>query len=165
VTREELRRVALFAAVQTALVAAIWLFAIVVYALAVEGEAQPLWTVIDVALIAGAVAFMHRRRDLLGFGSLGSHKAIKLVAIALGSTALVLAWHLVVRDWDMISLDETHYLRTVRAGKILCDGRIPYNMRWFVPFFAGKWNFIPVDDIAAVKAAMGMILCCLALSA
>jgi hypothetical protein len=52
----------------------------------------------------------------------------------------------------MVSLDESQYLLTLREQRIIPDGLLPFNIRWLVPFFAGRWNFLPLNDMDAVKA-------------
>ncbi len=146
------RPTARFLAVHVALLVAIWLASIALYALVLEQTDQLGWVAVDVALVAGCVAVVYVLRDTLGFGSLGSHKHAKLAAIVVLAIVCVLFCQLAIEDWDMVSLDESHYLATVRAGHILSHGRIPYNMRWLVPMLAGAWNFFPVSDAAALKA-------------
>lgn len=40
----------------------------------------------------------------------------------------------------------------MRAGHIIRDGVLPFNLRWLMPMLAGRWNILPVDDMDAVKA-------------
>lgn len=136
----------------TALFAAIWLFSVVVYAVAIAGNVETVWLIIDLLLIGLAIGLVYRRREVLGFGSLGRRKGPKLVAITLIGTLCVLACQLVIADWHMVALDETHYLLTLREGRIIPDGLLPFNIRWLVPFFGGPWNFLPVADMDAIKA-------------
>jgi len=144
--------VAITAAVHAALFLSLWLFAIVVYAVAGEQHAQPTWVAVDLALIALGIAFVYTRRDVLGFGALGDGKAWKLVASAAVAVVAVLACQLVVTDWNQVALDESNYLMTLREERIIRDGLLPFNIRWLVPMIGGAWNFIPVDDMAAIKA-------------
>jgi hypothetical protein len=140
------------AAVHAALVIASWLFATVVYAIVIARSHQLGWIAFDAAVIAGGAAIVHARRDALGFRSLGPRRGAKLVGIiALGTVGALLV-QLAIRDRSLISLDESSYLATVRAGRLLRDGQLPFNLRWLVPMLAGRWNVLPVDDADAIKA-------------
>jgi hypothetical protein len=57
-----------------------------------------------------------------------------------------------IQDWNMVALDESNYLLTLREERIIPDGLLPFNIRWLVPFFAGPWNVLPVADMDAIKA-------------
>jgi hypothetical protein len=147
-----LRELGFVAVVHAALFLALWLTAIVLYAVVVEGSAPATWIAVDALLIAGALAFVHLQRHVLGFTSLGDHRGWKLAAIAVTSLVAVLACQLVVTDWNMVALDETNYLLTLREERIIRDGLLPFNIRWLVPMFGGRWNILPVEDAAAIKA-------------
>jgi hypothetical protein len=140
------------AAVHAAVVVASWMFATVLYALVVSRSRQLGWAALDAAVIAACVWLVRARPDALGFRSLGARRGAKLVAIVALGTACALIVQLAIRDRNGVWLDETHYLATVRAGHIIRDGRLPYNLRWLMPLMAGRWNIFPVDDMEAVKA-------------
>ena len=148
----DLRRATLFAAVQVALLVAVGLFATLVYAIAIAGTFQYAWAAIDVALIAGCVAFVARFQALLGFDALGEHKLAKLAAFAALALAAVLGSQLIIVDANAVWLDESHYLATLREGTIVRDGMAPFNMRWLEPFLAGPLNVLALDDVEALKA-------------
>lgn len=139
-------------AVHAALLAAIWLASIAVYALAFTDTRQPLWLAIDAALAAGCLRAVHARWDLVGFSSLGARKAARIAAIAVVSLVVVALAQHVIRDLNGVWLDERNYLATVREGRIVRDGVYPFNMRWLEPFLAGPWNVLPLDDAEALKA-------------
>src|SRR5687767_8197524 len=138
--------------VHTALVVGSWLLASLIYAVVIARSHQVVWIVIDAALVALCAGVVHARGAALGFRSLGARRTGKLVAIIGFSIVLVLIVQLLVRDRNGIWLDESHYLATVRAGHIIRDGVMPFNLRWLMPLLAGRWNILPVDDIDAVKA-------------
>jgi hypothetical protein len=140
------------AAVHAALVFASWLFASLLYAIAVARSRQLAWIAIDAVLIAACVWLIHARRDVLGFRSLGDRRALKVLAIVVFGTACALIVQLAIRDRNGVWLDESNYLATVRAGHIIRVGRLPFNLRWLMPLMAGRWNLLPVDDMDAVKA-------------
>lgn len=146
------RALGLGAAVHAALFLSLWLLSVVVYAVAIERAAQPAWVIADLALVAAGIAFVVVRRDALGFGALGAAKGWKLAGCALACLLAVLACQLVVTDWNMVALDESNYLRTLREERIIPDGLLPFNIRWLVPMLAGRWNLFPVADMAAIKA-------------
>src|SRR5262245_50407994 len=91
--------------VHAAAIGASWLFAALIYALAVVRSVQIGWVAIDAALIAGCAGLVWLRRDALGFRSLGARRAAKLVAIVAGTTACVLLVQLAIRDRNGIYLD------------------------------------------------------------
>jgi hypothetical protein len=140
------------AAVHAALVLGSWLGATLLYALLLTREPQLGWALVDAALVGACVWLVHRRQDVLGFRSLGARRGAKLVGILAFATLCALIVQIAIRDRNGVWLDETHYLMTVRAGEIIREGRLPYNLRWLVPFFAGRWNILPVDDMDALKA-------------
>jgi hypothetical protein len=140
------------AAVHAALVIASWMFASLIYAIVVVRSRQLGWVAIDAAVIAVCVWLVRARPDALGFRALGRRRGAKLLAIVVLGTACALIVQLVIRDRNGVWLDETNYLATVRAGHIIRDGRLPYNLRWLTPLLAGRWNILPVDDMDAVKA-------------
>jgi hypothetical protein len=140
------------AAVHVAVVVASWLFATDLYVVVVVRAPQLGWLAFNAAVIAACVGFIRARRDALAFRSLGDRRAAKLAAIVAFATACALVVQLLIRDRNGIWLDESHYLATVRAGHIIRDGRLPFNLRWLMPLLAGRWNVLPVDDIDAVKA-------------
>ena len=107
---------------------------------------------VDAALIAACVWLIHARRDVLGFRSLSDRRGLKVLGIVLFGTACALIVQLVIRDRNGVWLDESNYLATVRTGHIIRVGRLPFNLRWLMPLMAGRWNFLPVDDMEAVKA-------------
>jgi hypothetical protein len=148
----ESRRAAMVALVQVAVLVAIWLWSAIVYSFAFAAERTYLWAAVDMAIIAGGLAFVSKQRDLLGFSSLGARRIHKLVALVAIATAAVVLSHHLVGDANGEWGDETAYLATVRAGAIVRDGVAPFNMRWLQPFLAGPWNVLPVDDVDAMKA-------------
>jgi hypothetical protein len=149
---ERVREAAPFACVHAALLVASWLFAVQVYALAFATSVDALWIAIDALVIAAALAFVYRFRQHIGLGSLGDRKAIKLVALVVVATVCVIATHVLIADGNGVWLDESNYLATLRAGRILGDGIAPFNMRWLEPFLAGPLNVLPVRDMDALKA-------------
>ncbi len=149
---EDLRQLALVGVVHGALFCSIWLVSVVVYAFAFTPNPHITWTVVDAILIAVGMGVVYTRRNALGFRALGANRELKLAAIVMVGLGCVLAAQKLVVDSHLFALDESHYMMTVREGRIIPDGRIPYNIRWLVPFLAGPWNFLPVDDMEAVKA-------------
>ncbi|MGE0395409.1 MAG: hypothetical protein AB7T06_01685 [Kofleriaceae bacterium] len=155
------------AAVHAALFLAIWLASVLVFAAAFASKMEPLWFVVDAVLVAGGIAVVYLGRAHLGFSVLGDRKALKLALIAIvGMGSVLLCWA-AIRDWNMVALDESNYLLTLREERIIPDGLLPFNIRWLVPFFAGRWNILPVADMDAIKAinfgafvvaAVGLIL-------
>ena len=139
------RRMLEVAAVHAALFIAIWLFSVMIYAVVFTHAVQVVWLVVDGVLVAGAVAAVQVWRDRLGFTALGPRRGAKLVAIVVFAIVCVLVCQLVIDDWNP-------HIAAARSGSIIPDGRVPYNIRWLIPFFAGRWNILPVDDIDAVKA-------------
>jgi len=140
------------AAVHTAVVAASWLFASLLYSIVVVRSRQFGWMAVDAAMIAACVWAIRARREVLGFRSLGDRRATKLLWIVVFGTVCALIVQLVIRDRNGVWLDESHYLATVRAEHIIRVGRLPFNLRWLMPLMAGRWNVLPVDDMEAVKA-------------
>jgi hypothetical protein len=140
------------AAVHAAVVVASWLFASLVYSIVVVKSRQFGWMAFDAAVVAACVWGVRARREVLGFRSLGDGRAMKVLGIVVFGTACALVVQLVIRDRNGVWLDESHYLATVRAGHIIPDGRLPFNLRWLMPLMAGRWNVLPVDDMEAVKA-------------
>jgi hypothetical protein len=145
-------RMLVIAAVHVAVVVASWLFASLLYAVVVARSRQLGWIAVDAAVIALCGWFVHARPGALGFRALGPRRGAKLLAIVLWGTACTLIVQLLVRDRNGVWLDESNYLATVRAGHILRDGLLPFNMRWLMPMLAGRWNILPVDDMDALKA-------------
>lgn len=146
------RELLITGAVHVALVLATWLAATVVYAVAVVRAPQPPWLLVDLGLIGGAAAAVYHGRDRLGFRALGERRGRKLLGILVYGLACALIVQLVVRDHNGIWDDESNYLRTVREGAIIRDGLMPFNLRWLMPFFAGRWNVLALDDADALKA-------------
>ncbi|MDB4959116.1 MAG: hypothetical protein JWO36_6685 [Myxococcales bacterium] len=140
-----------YAAYHAALLVAIWLFAIQVYAVAFTASASVAWLALDLAVIAGTLVVVHRNREHLGLGSLGEAKLVKLAGLVCVSLACVAASQWVIVDLDVRSLDENNYLSTLRAGHIVRDGFAPFNMRWLEPVLAGV-GVLPVGDADALKA-------------
>ncbi len=143
------------------------MWAVIVYSWWFVKDREPLWFAVDGALVVAGFAVAFRREDLLGFRSLGENRRLKLVLITLFSTFCVWACQRIIRDWNMVALDESHYLLTLREKAIITDGLLPFNVRWLVPFLAGPLNILPVADAAAIKAinfgafvltAVGLIL-------
>lgn len=89
---------AVVAAVHGAVVVASWMFATLVYAIAVARSRQLGWAALDAAVIAGCVWLVHARRDALGFRSLGARRGAKLAAIVVLGTACALIVQLAIRD-------------------------------------------------------------------
>lgn len=146
------RELVVTGAVHAALIVATWLAATMIYAVVVVGAPQPAWLAIDLALIAGAAVFVHHHRARLGFRALGDRRGAKLLAILALGLVCALVVQLVVHDDNGIWDDESNYLRTVRTGEIVRDGLMPFNLRWLIPFFAGRWNVLALDDADALKA-------------
>ncbi len=113
---------------------------------------QPLWIAVDAALVALALAAVYRLRADLGLRSLGAHKLRTLALFAAISTAAVLITWWLIPDRNGVWLDERNYLETLRRGEILREGALPFSVRWLVPFLAGRWNVLPIDDALALKA-------------
>ncbi|MFN0249223.1 MAG: hypothetical protein ACKV2T_20230 [Kofleriaceae bacterium] len=155
------------ALVHTALFLAIWLASILAFAVAFATRIEVAWFVVDAILVTLASALVWWRRDRLGFSVLGARKWLKLALIvAVGMGSVLCCWA-AIRDWNMVALDESNYLLTLREERIIPDGLLPFNIRWLVPFFAGRWNILPVADMDAIKAinfgafvvtAVGLIL-------
>jgi hypothetical protein len=161
------RTVARVAIVHTALFLAIWLASILVFAAAFAKNVEPLWFVVDAALVALGGGVVYVGRAYLGFSVLGARKGLKLILIVVVGMGSVLVCWGAIRDWNMVALDESNYLLTLREERIIPDGLLPFNIRWLVPFFAGRWNILPVADMDAIKAinfgafvvtAVGLIL-------
>ncbi|HWU87862.1 MAG TPA: hypothetical protein VN253_11330 [Kofleriaceae bacterium] len=148
----QVRQAALLAAVHAALIAAIWLTSIAVYAVAFAPTRQPAWLAIDALLVAACLRLVHARRDLLGFSALGPRRPRRLAAIAAWALACVAISQWLVVDANAIHLDELNYLATLREGRIVRDGLFPFNLRWLEPLLAGPWNVLPLDDAEALKA-------------
>jgi hypothetical protein len=130
-----------FAAAHAVLAVAIWLFGVVVYAVAC-GEPRTLWLAVDCVLILAALAAL--RRQPLPWLVIGAAVAI--------ATACVIASQLRVPATAGIWIDESNYLRTLREGTIVRDATAPFNLRWLAPFLAGAWNVTPLVDTAALAA-------------
>jgi hypothetical protein len=135
-----------------ALALAIGLGAALLYSVALTPAPQLAWVAVDAALVAAALAVVHRLRGALGFSALGAHRLAKLCGLTAGSLAMVLLSQLVIRDANTLSLDEGQYLETLRRGELVRHGLAPFTERWLVPFLAGRWNLLPVDDALALKA-------------
>lgn len=146
------RQLLITGAVHVALILAAWLAATVVYAIAIVRAPQLPWLLVDLGLIGGAAAVVYHLRDHLGFRALGSRRGRKLVGVLVFGLVCALIVQLVVRDHNGIWDDESNYLRTVREGTIIRDGLMPFNLRWLMPFFAGRWNVLALDDADALKA-------------
>jgi hypothetical protein len=138
--------------VHTALVAGTWLLASLIYAVVIARSDQVMWIALDAVIVALCATVVHVRRSALGFGSLKARRTGKLLAIIGINIALVLIVQLLIRDRNGVWLDESNYLATVRAERIIRDGVMPFNLRWLMPLLAGRWNILPVDDADAVKA-------------
>lgn len=143
-------------AAHVALVVAVGLGAALLFSVTLAPSAgaapQPLWIAVDAALVALAITAVLRLRADLGLRSLGEPKLRTLALFAAVSTASVLvAWWL-IPDRNGVWLDERNYLETLRRGELLRDGVLPFSVRWLVPFLAGRWNVLPVDDALALKA-------------
>ncbi len=155
------------AVVHVALFLSIWLASILVFATSFANSVEVSWFVVDAILVTLGVAVVVLLRHRLGFSVLGDRKALKLVLITIvGMGSVLLCWG-AIRDWNMVALDESNYLLTLREERIIPDGLLPFNIRWLVPFFAGRWNILPVVDMDAIKAinfgafvvtAIGLIL-------
>jgi hypothetical protein len=132
------RGMLIVAAVHAALVVASWLFASLVYSIAVVRSRQLGWIAFDAGVIAACVWWVRSRREVLGFRALGDGRAMKVLWIVVFGTACALVVQLVIRDRNGVWLDESHYLATVRAGHIIREGRLPFNLRWLMPLMAGR---------------------------
>jgi hypothetical protein len=139
-------------AVHAALLVAIWLFAAVVYAVVLAPSYRAGWVALDLVAVAGCVALVLRLRSALGFTALGERRLRSLLTIVAISTFAVLCSQGLIPDRNGIWLDESNYLETLRGGEILRHGVAPFASRWLLPFLAGRWNVLPVDDAAALKA-------------
>ena len=128
-----------FVGTHIARLVAVWLAAIVVYALVFVRPIEPVWLVVDVIVIAGS-AYVARQtpRDV-----------IWAAGIAL---VTVLVSQLVIADKNGIWVDESNYLATLRAGRLLVDGTSPFNLRWLAPIIAGPLDIFPASDADALKA-------------
>jgi hypothetical protein len=146
------REVIIVTAVHIALILASWLTATLVYAFAVVRAPQLGWAAIDAAIVLGLGAFIYRHRAVLGFRALGAHRGRKLIGVLGVGLVCALIIQLLIRDRNGIWLDESNYLLTARSGTIIRDGLLPFNLRWLVPFLAGPWNVLALDDIDALKA-------------
>ncbi|HEY4176377.1 MAG TPA: hypothetical protein VGM90_06080 [Kofleriaceae bacterium] len=148
-----MRQTARIAAVHAALFLALWLASIVFYAAVfATTPTQPLWFGVDVALIGGMLALVYVRREDVGFRSLGPDRFLRIAIISVVAIAAVWLCQRLIPDSNMVALDESNYLMTLREQRIIPDGLLPFNIRWLVPFFAGRWNMLPVADMEAVKA-------------
>ncbi|MFT3698006.1 MAG: hypothetical protein QM831_33000 [Kofleriaceae bacterium] len=58
----------------------------------------------------------------------------------------------IVPDRNVISLDETEYLRTLQHGFIVRDGLSPFNLRWLGPVLAGPLDIFPAHGADGLKA-------------
>ncbi len=121
----------------------------VVYSVAFARSVEPVWLVIDVVVIAacGVVAVRHRAK--LGTISRRPELAGAIAAVGL---AAPLVLFLLVPSMDILSADETGYLRTLREGTLITDGTLPFNLRWLAPMLAGRLNVLPVSDAGALEA-------------
>jgi hypothetical protein len=146
------RDAARLVAAHAALALAVGLGAALLYSAALSSMTRPAWAALDLALVGGAMAAVHRYRDALGLAALGERRLAKLAALAALATLAVLASQLVVADRNGVWLDESNYLETLRRGELLRDGLRPFNQRWLVPFLAGRWNLLPVEGAEAMKA-------------
>lgn len=140
------------AVVHAALFLSIWLASVLVFSAAFATKTEALWFAVDAALVVLGVAVVYLRRERLGFSVLGPRKGLKLVLIAIVGMGSVLICWAAIRDWNMVALDESNYLLTLREERIIPDGLLPFNIRWLVPFLAGRWSILPVADMDAIKA-------------
>jgi hypothetical protein len=140
------------AVVHAALFLALWLASVLVYALVFAQQIEAPWFAVDAALVLLGAGVVYLRRDRLGFSVLGSRKGLKLALIVAVGMGSALACWVAIRDTNQVALDESNYLLTLREGRIIPDGLLPFNIRWLVPFFAGRWNVLPVADMDAIKA-------------
>jgi hypothetical protein len=129
-----------------ALLAAIWLGATLIYVLVFVGVSEPVWLVIDGALVAGCSVAARR------LWAVRVVTGRQLVALAVLACGCVVASQLLIADRNGIWLDESNYLATLRSGEILRHGVAPFNLRWLEPFLAGPWNVIAASDADALKA-------------
>lgn len=139
-------------AAHAALAAAIGLGAALLYSAVLIPAPRPAWMAIDLALLGGLAALVHRLRDTLGFAALGERRLAKIAALAALAAAVVLASQLALPDRNGVWLDESNYLETLRRGELLRHGTAPFNLRWLVPFLAGRWNVLPAEGAEALKA-------------
>ena len=140
------------AIVHAALFLAMWLASVLVFAIAFASHVEALWFAIDAVLVAAGVVIVYLRRDRLGFSALGERKGLKLALITIvGIGSVLLCWG-AIRDWNKGALNESNYLRTLREERIIPDGLLPFNIRWLVPFFGGRWNVLHGADMDAIKA-------------
>jgi hypothetical protein len=139
-------------AAHAALALAVGLAAALLYSAVLATPTRPAWAAIDLALLGGLVAAVIRWGDSLGLAALGPRRLPKLAALAAIALAMVLVSHLLVADRNGVWLDESQYLETLRRGELVRDGLRPFNQRWLVPFLAGRWNLLPVEDAEALKA-------------
>ena len=118
-------------AAQLAVLAAIAMSAIIVYAIALSPSFQPGWLAVDLGIVALCLAVVRRQSGAVGFRSLGAHRHRTLFAIALGCL-LVLASQEALPHFHELTIDENNYLAAVRHVGIDRQGLMPYNMRWLV---------------------------------
>jgi hypothetical protein len=128
-----------FVGTNIARLVAIWLAAIIVYALVFVRPVESVWVVVDLAVVGGC-AYVARRtpRDVMWAAGV--------------SLVTVLVSQLVIADKNGIWVDESNYLATLRAGRILVDGTSPFNLRWLAPIIAGPLDVFPASDANALKA-------------
>lgn len=137
---------------QLAMLVALAMSSVVVYAVALSPSFQPGWLAVDLGIVALSLGVVRWQADAVGFRCLGAHRHRTLVVIAVGSLLVVLAAQIAMPHVHELTIDENNYLAAVRHHGIDHDGLMPYNMRWLVPHVAGQWNVLPVDDAEAVKA-------------
>ncbi|NJM91043.1 MAG: hypothetical protein HC863_01895 [Myxococcales bacterium] len=140
------------ALVHSALVLGIGLLSGALYAAWFSSSLRVTMLAVDFVLVGAAAALVVRWRDVLGFSTLGVARLLKLVGVVGLSLAAVAFTQWLVTDGNGVWLDESNYLDTLRRGEIVRDGVLPFNVRWLVPFVAGRWNLLPVDDATALKA-------------
>ena len=138
--------------VHAALAFAIGLGGALLYCLTLAPARQAPWVAVDAALLAAALALVHRWRASVGFAALGAHRFAKLAGLTALCFAVVLGVQLVIADANLVSLDESQYLEAARRGELLRHGLSPFSLRWLVPMLAGRWNLLPVDGALAIKA-------------
>ena len=139
-------------AAHAALVLAIALGAAVTYTLAFGTGLRPGWIAADAVLLALCGLALHRWRADLGFSSLGRHRGRRLALLAAVALGVTLLSHWIVPHRAGLWLDETQYLEMARRGELVRHGVAPFSVRWLVPFLAGRWNVLPVDEAGALAA-------------
>lgn len=133
-------------------IAALGLFAALLYCLVFTEPTRPLWLALDVALLVAAGYALHRWRDAFPLACLGQARLRRLLEIAVVATAVPLFSHWAIPHGADVGLDEGQYLELAQRGELIRQGLAPFALRWLVPFLAGRWSVLPVDEAGAIAA-------------